>query len=66
LAYDSGGKGKTEIKGVTIIIPSLPKKKDTPSQKQSKRRKCRARAAIEPIIGHLKADYRPVFNTSPH
>ena len=58
LAYDRGGKGKSEIKGVKIIIPSPPKKTDTPYQKQTKRRKCRARAAIEPIIGHLKSDYR--------
>jgi IS5 family transposase len=58
LAYDRGGKGKAEIKGVSIIIPSPAKKTDTPYQKQRKRKKCRARAAIEPIIGHLKTDYR--------
>ena len=58
LAYDRSGKGKPEIEGVRIIIPSPPKKSDTPYQKQAKRRKCRARAAIEPIIGHLKSDFR--------
>lgn len=58
LAYDRGGKGKAEIKGVKIIIPSKAKKNDTPYQKQKKRKKCRARAAIEPIIGHLKTDFR--------
>ena len=58
LTYDRGGKGKTEIKGVKIIIPSPPKKTDTRYQKQTKRKKCKARAAIEPIIGHLKTDYR--------
>ena len=58
LAYDRGGKGKSEIRGVKIIIPSPPKKTDTPCQKQSKRKKCRVRAAIEPIIGHLKTDFR--------
>ena len=58
LAYDRGGKGKSEIRGVKIIIPSPPKKTDTPYQKQTKRKKCRARAAIEPIIGHLKSDFR--------
>ena len=58
LAYDRGGKGKSQIKGVKIIIPSPPKKSDTSYQKQTKRNKCRARAAIEPIIGHLKTDYR--------
>jgi len=58
LAYDRGGKGKTQIKGVRIIIPSPPKKTDTRYQKQTKRKKCKSRAAIEPIIGHLKTDYR--------
>jgi IS5 family transposase len=58
LAYDRGGKGKSEINGVKIIIPAPSKKMDTSYQKQTKRKKCRARAAIEPIIGHLKTDFR--------
>jgi IS5 family transposase len=58
LVYDRAGKGKSEINGVKIIIPSPPKKTDTQYQKQTKRKKCRARAAIEPIIGHLKSNYR--------
>jgi IS5 family transposase len=41
-----------------MIIPSTPKKSDTQYQKQSKRKKCKLRAAIEPIIGHLKTDFR--------
>jgi len=62
LVYDRGGKGKTEINGVKIIIPSTPKKTDTKYQKQTKRKKCRTRAAIEPIIGHLKSDFRMAQN----
>jgi IS5 family transposase len=62
LVYDRGGKGKSTIKGVKIIIPSPAKKTDSPYQRQSKRKKCRARAAIEPIIGHLKTDYRMAQN----
>ena len=62
LVYDRGGKGQAEIKGVKIIIPSPAKKRDTAYQKQSKRKKCRARAAIEPIIGHLKTDHRMAQN----
>ena len=58
LVYDRGGRGKSEIKGVKISIPSTPKKKDTAYQKQTKRKKFRTRAAIEPIIGHLKTDFR--------
>ena len=58
LAYDRGGKGKSEINGVKISIPAPHKKTDTLYQKQTKRKKCRARAAIEPVIGHLKTDFR--------
>jgi IS5 family transposase len=58
LVYDSAGKGKSEIMGVKIITPSPPKKTDTQHQRHSKRKKCRARATIEAIIGHLKADFR--------
>jgi IS5 family transposase len=58
LGYDRGGKGKTEIKGVRIITPSPPKQNDTAYRKQQKRKKFRSRAGIEPIIGHLKKDFR--------
>jgi len=58
LVYDRGGKGKAEINGVKIITPNKPKAFDTAYQKQQKRKKFRARAGIEPIIGHLKADFR--------
>ncbi len=62
LIYDRGGKGKTEIKGVKISTPSPPKSKDSAYQKQQKRKKFRTRAAIEPIIGHLKTDFRLAQN----
>jgi len=62
LVYDRGGRGKTEIKGVKISIPSTPRKTDTAYQKQVKRKKFRTRAAIEPIIGHLKTDFRLAQN----
>jgi transposase, IS5 family len=58
LVYDRGGKGKTEINGVKITTPNKPKASDTAYQKQQKRKKFRARAGIEPIIGHLKKDFR--------
>jgi IS5 family transposase len=58
LVYDRGGKGKTRINGVKISIPNKPKASDNAYQKQKKRKKFRARAGIEPIIGHLKKDFR--------
>lgn len=58
LVYDRGGKGEKEILGVKILTPSKPFKTDTPYQKNLKRKKFRRRAAIEPLIGHLKSDFR--------
>jgi IS5 family transposase len=62
LIYDRGGKGKSEIKGVKILTPDKAKKTDTHYQKRCKRKKFRSRAGIEPIIGHLKTDYRLAQN----
>lgn len=62
LVYDRGGKGRVEINGVKIITPNKPKASDTAYQKQQKRKKFRARAGIEPIIGHLKTDFRMAQN----
>ncbi|MDR2146740.1 MAG: transposase [Tannerella sp.] len=58
LVYDRSGKGKSQIGGVKIIIPSPPKARESQHQKRMKRKKCRTRAAIEPVIGHLKTDFR--------
>jgi IS5 family transposase len=55
---DRGYRGKKEVLSTTISIPGVPLKRDTKYQKEQKREKFRRRAAIEPIIGHLKADHR--------
>jgi IS5 family transposase len=62
LAYDRGGRGKKEINGIKIMTPDKPKKTDTAYQKQKKRSIFRSRAAIEPIIGHLKTNFRMAQN----
>ena len=62
LVYDRGGKGKIEIMGVKILTPKKPIASDTAYQKLQKRKKFRARAGIEPIIGHLKTDFRMAQN----
>lgn len=56
--YDRGGKGKSKIPGVTISTPKPPLKRDSQYQRRKKQLKFRARAAIEPIIGHLKKGFR--------
>jgi IS5 family transposase len=58
VVYDKGGRGKTQIKAVKISTPGKPLKKDTAYQKRMKRKKFRRRAAIEPVIGHLKQHFR--------
>ena len=56
--YDRGGRGKPKVNGVTVSTPKKPLKSDSNYQKLKKRRKFRQRAAIEPVIGHLKKDFR--------
>jgi IS5 family transposase len=55
---DRGYRGKNEVNGTEIILPKKPLKRDNRYQRDKKRKQCRRRAAIEPIIGHLKSDYR--------
>uniref|UniRef100_UPI0035A872A7 transposase n=1 Tax=Nitrosomonas supralitoralis TaxID=2116706 RepID=UPI0035A872A7 len=51
-----------EVNGTQIILPGKALKKDSRYQKDKKRKQCRRRAAIEPIIGHLKSDCRMARN----
>jgi IS5 family transposase len=55
---DRGYRGRNEVNGTEIILPKKPLKRDNRYQRDKKRKQCRRRAAIEPIIGHLKSDYR--------
>jgi len=59
---DRGYKGKKNINGTEIILPSAPKKDATQYQKQKARKRFRARAGIEPVIGHIKHDHRMLRN----
>lgn len=63
---DRGYKGIKEIvingNITTISIPSTIQKNDTKEQINIKKEKFRKRASIEPIIGHLKSDYRMARN----
>jgi IS5 family transposase len=55
---DRGYKGRKNINGVQIIIPTRLPDWANNYQKQKMRKRFRARAGIEPIIGHLKQDHR--------
>jgi len=55
---DRGYRGRKIINGVKIIIPAKLPASANNYQKQKLRKQFRARAGIEPIIGHLKQDHR--------
>jgi len=55
---DRGYRGVKTVGETAIVVPSTPLKRDSRYQRDKKRRRCRRRAAIEPLIGHLKSDYR--------
>ena len=59
---DRGYKGKKNINGTEIISPSVPKKETTQYGRQKARKRFRARAGIEPVIGHIKHDHRMLRN----
>lgn len=59
VVYDRGGRGKKKIGQTLISTPdNRPLKRDSEYQRKKKRQKFRRRAAIEPVIGHLKTDFR--------
>jgi len=47
-----------QVGDTQVLIPKPPKKKDTRYQLLKARLRFRRRAAIEPVIGHLKHDHR--------
>lgn len=55
---DRGYRGRSKVGSTEILPPGKPLKGQTRSQKDRMRKRFRRRAAIEPVIGHLKHDYR--------
>ena len=63
VVYDRGGKGQKQIGNTIVSTPdNKPLKRDSDYQKRKKKTKFRRRAAIEPVIGHLKTDFRMAQN----
>lgn len=58
LAADRGYRGVKRMGDTKILIPDVPKAKDTYYQKRKKHKLFCKRAGIEPTIGHLKEHYR--------
>jgi transposase, IS5 family len=59
---DRAYRGQKRVGDTDIILPGAPLKRDNRYQRDKKRKRCRRRAAIEPIIGHLKTDFRLTRN----
>lgn len=59
---DRGYRGKKKVGDTEIISPKPLGKKATAYQKRKARQRFRARAGIEPIIGHIKHDHRMLRN----
>ena len=59
---DRGYRGKRVIDGTEIEIPKKPLKRASAYEKRKVRMRFRRRAGIEPVIGHLKSDFRLLRN----
>lgn len=55
---DRGYRGKSKVGTTEILLPKPPKKEAGEYEKRKARSRFRRRAAIEPVIGHLKTDNR--------
>ncbi len=58
VAGDRGYRGRKWYELTELVIPSSPCSNDSRYERDKKRKLFRKRAAIEPIIGHLKSDHR--------
>lgn len=55
---DRGYRGSKQVDGTEIMMPSAGNKNQSAYQKQKARKRFRKRAGIEPVIGHLKTDFK--------
>ena len=59
---DRGFRGRKKVNNTSIVLPDVPLSKATEYFKRRARKDFRRRCAIEPIIGHLKNDFRLARN----
>ena len=59
---DRGYRGTRRIGETEILVPGPKPKEQTPHHTRVMRQRFRRRCAIEPVIGHLKSDYRLARN----
>ena len=59
---DRGFRGRKKVGGTAIVLPESPTLKTTEHFKRKARKNFGRRSAIEPVIGHLKNDFRLARN----
>lgn len=59
---DRGYRGRKQVNGTQIICPGKAPETGRNYQRQKMRQRFRARAGIEPVIGHIKHDHRMLRN----
>ena len=59
---DRGFRGRKQVGATQVANPDTNTKNKTEYQKRKARKRFRARAAIEPVIGHIKHDHRMIRN----
>ena len=55
---DRGYRGRKEVDGTEVLLPGRPKPGQSQRESAKMRARFRRRAAIEPVISHLKHQYR--------
>ncbi|WPJ95134.1 IS5 family transposase [Coraliomargarita algicola] len=55
---DKGYRGRKNVSGTEVVIPEKISKKLSAYHRRKQRKRNGRRAVIEPVIGHLKSDYR--------
>lgn len=55
---DRGYRGRKEVDGTEVLLPGKPKLGQSKQESAKMRARFRRRAAIEPVISHLKHQYR--------
>lgn len=63
IAYcDRGFRGRKCVGGTNVSIPGTPQPEATEHERRKARKNFARRSAIEPIIGHLKSEFRLARN----
>jgi IS5 family transposase len=63
---DKGFRGRKTVEGVKILTPENQGKRISEAEKKKNRKRNLRRSAIEPVIGHMKNDFRMARNFLKH